>query len=718
MAIKNKQPDYPTKMQKSPIEFDDLFAATTDQERKADKLAKIAMMQCDTSMRYKEVRMSEIQKSIDLASGKTKKALKGRWNVPLPLMAGFHDTLLSKTDDAPTVKFGHQDIADMPRARKVQAKFEQDSGDVDQMWALKDRMEKSMAIYSGVGISKIYAYNDKKGNYHSCYDIVDYLDFECEPMGGQILKNHKFMGQRNIFKTRSDLMGDSTGDNPIYNKKQVLKLIATVGSEDYKQFDKIRAEKTDRLKALGFAPESHSYMGVPVYNLTEWYMEDPETGDWWYLLYEARSGVWIRASLLTEVFESGEVRFVAWHTHPDPFNFWSKAPADDMRPVAEGMNIIFNQALDNREKKNYAQRAYDPAVFTDPAELEWRPDGLVETVAGISSTQGIGSGIYQFTVADMPESGTINLMTFMDQITGTKTGVTADAQGASDEKRVGIYFGNLQQVADRLGLYNKSYSEAWGRKGRFYYFGLREHIKTNKLMVQMVGDMGYNWVELVKEDTNPLRAFNITIVGGQAQAAADELSKRSQRDSLAILMSNPNFAARLNPDVTIEETLRMGGWSEASIKRFQDMQAYGSEEIIAEAHQAIEDILEGQTPKLNRSATPLFMQTIIDFASDSEDLDLPMYQRLMDFAAQHQQIALQNSMRKVRNAATMMGVSPGAPQGAPAGDTGAGGVIAPPGAPEGITDNLGFNAGQDMTAKGATAAGRAPAPALTTTTGY
>lgn len=679
-------------------------APKTDREIKADKLVTIAQQQLRTSVNYKKMRMEEIQKSIDLATGKTKKALKGRWNVPLPIMAGFHDTLLSKTDDTPRVTFGHQDIADMQRAKKVQAKFEQDSSDVDQMWALKDRMEKSLSIYSGVGLSKIFAYNDKDGKYCSHYEVIDYLDFECEPLGGQILKNHSFKGQRNIFKTKADLLEDATGEYAIYNKMQVLRLIQMMNSDQYKRFDKIYQEKTDRLKALGFAPEQHSYVGIPIYNLVEWYMEDPDTGEKWYLLFEAHSGIWVRAQPLKEIFESDEDPFVAWHTHPDPFNFWSKAPADDMRPVAEGMTVIFNQALDNREKKNYGQRAYDPAVFDDPAQLEWRPDGLVSTVSGISASQPIGSGVYSFTIPDMPESGTINLLSFMDQISGLKTGVTASAQGETEDKRVGIYFGNLQQVADRLGLYNKSYSEAWGRKGRLYYFGLREHIKSNRLMVRMIGDTGYNWEELVKEDTEPKRDFNITIVGGQAQAAADLITKREKKEALIALMSNPATAARLNPDVTIEEMLRAGGWDEASIKRFMDTQAYGSEDVISEAHQGIQEILLGETPKLNRSATTLFMQTIIDFASDSEDLSMEDYTKLVSYAEQHKDIALQNAMRKVRRTATAMGQVPGA--GAPS----AGAIAAPP-TPIPTTPD----GGQALTPRGATQAGKIAA--LTTATG-
>lgn len=636
----------------SNIDLSSLFVAKTDKEKLRDKLVGIARNQIKTSMDYKRQRMDDVQKSIDLYNGKTKKALKGRWNVPLPIMSGYIDTLLSKTDDTPKVKFGYKDIADLRRAMKVQAKFDQDNGSVKSRWAEKDRMGKKLASFYGYAVYKIFAYNDAKGVYQSHLEVVDPIDFECEPMGGQNLDDHKFKGQRNIFKTKSEIEALSVGDNPIYDKKQVLRLFSTLSGDENKTLEKLYQEKTDRLKSLGFNPDNYSYMGIKTYAMTEWYME--YDGKWYYLFFEPHSGICIRFEELKDVFESGTDPFEAWHTHPDPFNFYSKAPADDMKPVAEGMNIIFNQALDNREKKNYGQRAYDPSIFTDPSQLEWRPDGLVqaETNNGVRS---IGSGIYEFQIPDMPESGTINLMNFMDNIAGLKTGVTASAQGESDNKLVGIYYGNLQQVADRLGLYNKAYSECWGRMGLKYYWGLREHIKSNKMMVKMVGVSGYTWEELVKDDLSPIEEFNIEIVGGQAEVAQDEILKKTKSESLAVAFK----LGKINADIATEEILRNGGWEDSQIKRLMDLNAFGSDEIISEANQAIEDIINGENPKLNRGATTLFMQTIIDYAYDTENLPLDLFQQLVDYANAHYEIAIENMLRKVRTAQAVQGAISG-----------------------------------------------------------
>lgn len=674
----------------SPLSMDELFAARTPEEARADRMVKIAQQQLQTSIRYKERRMAEIAKNEDLYYGKTKKALKGRWNVPLPLMSGYIDTLLSKIDDPPRVKYGYQDVADMERSRKVQAKWEQEATSVNNKWSLKDRMEKKIAALSGVGLSKTYAFNDETGEYHSAYDVVDYLDFECEPMGGQILSDHLFKGQRNIFKTKDQLRKGSVGDKPVYNKKQVLRLIMSAGGGRLqKEFQRLYIEKTDRLKALGFNPEQGSYTGIPIYNMVEWYMEDPENGEKYYLFFEPHTGIWVRGCPLKEVFASNTDPFEAWHTHPDPFNFWSKAPADDMRPVAEAMNVVFNQALDARDRKIYHMRAYDPDMFPDPAQLEWRPDGLVEVTTGATQTRAIGSGIYELKIDGVDEAATINLMTFMDQIAGTKTGITPAAQGEGADKRVAIYFGNLQQVADRLGLYNKSYSEAWGGKGLKFYWGLKEHITSDGMMVRMIGEKGYNWTTLTKQDLNPTRDFDVTIIGGQAEAAADEILKKTKAAALTMLMTNPAYAPRLNPEVVIEETLRNGGWEEGETKRFLDNQTPGSELLVSQAHQAIQEILLKKTPKQNRGATTLFMQEIVDFADQADDLDLETYTALMDYAKSHMDIVVENAVRKARLMASVEEAK-AARGSAVAPDTKniEGAPVTVPGAP--ATDSLGF----------------------------
>ena len=276
------------------------------------------------------------------------------------------------------------------------------------------------------------------------------------------------------------------------------------------------------------------------------------------------------------------------------------------------------------------------------------------------------------------------------------------AKGATEDKRVGIYFGNLQQVADRLGLYNKSYSEAWGSKGLKFFYGLKENITNDGVMVRMIGDKGYNWTTLTKSDVDKqVQEFDITIVGGQAEAAADEIKKKTKEAALALLMANPNTGARMNPDVLIEESLRNAGWEDGEVKRFLDNQPPGSELLISQAHQAIQEILLGKTPKQHRG------NALYRRSSTSRRTPMTWISRrlahygLRGGAYGH----LVSAMRKVRLQAAVESAKMGAQGGRPAPG---GEVVAPegktavPGSP--TADSIGF-IGTPATPREAIAAG-------------
>ena len=77
-----------------------------------EDLARVAKKQCETCISFKQPRLDEIKKSLDLYANVVSKALPGRFNVPIPIMGGFVDTLKSKIDDAPNIVFSENDETD------------------------------------------------------------------------------------------------------------------------------------------------------------------------------------------------------------------------------------------------------------------------------------------------------------------------------------------------------------------------------------------------------------------------------------------------------------------------------------------------------------------------------------------------------------------------------------------------------------------------------
>ena len=82
------------------------------------------------------------------------KSLKQRYNVPIPIVPGFVETLLSKIDDPPTIKFEQAEEADYKAAQKVNALYQIESQKDDHDWDMIDLDAKKQAILYGRAIAK------------------------------------------------------------------------------------------------------------------------------------------------------------------------------------------------------------------------------------------------------------------------------------------------------------------------------------------------------------------------------------------------------------------------------------------------------------------------------------------------------------------------------------------------------------------------------------
>jgi len=607
-----------------------------------NKIAELSVKQDRACINARRNRIRDIQKNEELYNGKDDRpTLKGRFNVPLPIMSGFVDTLMAKIDEPPRLRFRNTKDGGLQLAAKVEGAHKVDSSAIRGKWARKDRGTKKLAAFSGRGIYKIFAESSPK--YRSVLEVVDYNDFIFDIDGGGDLDDHKYKGQINIFRTEYELL-EGVEDGR-YDADQVTKLIASGSEEKDKKNNEAFQKKQERIQTLGIGTISEKVTDGRTFNMVEKVLL--YRGAWYYAFYEFETGVWVRVDPLEQVFGSDLSPWVSWATHEDPFNFLSKAPCDDMRPVAEAMQILFNQALDNRQARNRPQRAFDPSIFPDPAQLEYRPDGLV-----IATTKGgnraISSGIYTFETPEI--TGTIDLVQFLDGFVGQKTGITSGAQGVSDkDTKVGVYFGDMQNVADRLGLYNKSYTEAHAQLGIRYYHGLKMHM-PQKMMVQYLGEGGVEWTELSRRELHKTHEedFEISVEGGDAEAQANEVMTRRKEDTLKDISQDETLRQKVSPTWLLENRLRAAGFTEEEIRQARDTENDGNKVILSEAARAIEDILAGDRPRENRGATTAFVRKILDYARDN-DVGEEKYRVLMDYAMLHLPIAKKNAIREARS---------------------------------------------------------------------
>lgn len=609
----------------------------SDMQKMGDILLPIAIKQYDAAVTYRQPKLDAILKAEELYFNKVVKSLRGRFNVPLPIVSGFVDTLLAKIDDEISINYDATNDADKIRARKLTAAWKYDSGPTRGMWAIKDLLVKKLAIFSGRGIFKIFSESDP--TYKNYLGITDPFNFLAEPNGGWWLENHLFCGEENIFRTK-----DALETGPQYDQGQVSKLVVSSGGQDYKDAHDLYMNSQRRHNNMGLDPITNNYVGNQIFALVEWNME--HEGKRYYLFFDPRAKIWVRCCPLEEITgeaEDGEdfptYMWKSWATHYDAWNFWSKAPVDDVVPVAVAIKTVCNFMMDDVQKRLWGQRIFDQEFFDDPNMLEWdRPDKIV--MASVPTGKSLSQGVYEFQTGDK-STITVNLIDYMRNFIGTESGVTPQAKGNTDEKLLGLAKINEGEVADRLGLTNKFYVQCDTELGSAYKKGLKMCC-PEKMLIRMIGETGEESSWITPEDLDFTSSPNIRVTGGQTEARKSELLQQKKTAALtSALTLAPDI---MNKKITVQAMLENGGFELDEITPLLDVSTTGDEMQSVRAHQAIQMILKGQKPPLYKGATNRFAQIIIKF-SDDNITDDKINIELMKYGLAHKDIIIQNEAR-------------------------------------------------------------------------
>jgi len=605
------------------------------------KIGRICFEQYDTSRSYKQERLKQIQESEDLYFGKKGDSMTDPFTEPFPFMEGYIDHALAKIDDPPQIEFRGVDDADKKTGKKLTGAVAQeiDSTEPHAMWPLKDRICKRSALFSGVGAMSIYG--DRTPGLKIHFDHIDYYDFHMEPGGGPILENHMFSGQDNIFRTKEELVkGAKSG---YYDRIAVTELLAGTGKSEYRDTLDQYDERHNRDERLGLQPGQHNYVGTELFRLANWF--PIIDGERYHVVFDTAHGLPLRAVRLSDISGLDLPPYVIWHTSENANMAWSKAPADSARAIAKIFDKFVQQEAYNREKINFGgARGYDPEMVKDlSALMDNRPDNYfpVDTKSGRRKIQ---EAVHQFQTGQI--TNTLDFLTWLDTMFGQKAGQTPGSQGVAEkDKKVGIYIGEMQQVQDRIGLTNKSYSEAWKRVGIRFFHALKDNLKGEKLAIQQYGSEAVDLadMELGQNELGDIKRFRINIVGGAADAEMNEIKKKQKSEAVIA-------TATANPRWKDEQILRNAGYEDEDIKQAFSPLTPASEDLTSEAAQAIEDILKGETPELNRGATVEFMQYLIDrgdtLTLKDKKKENELATKIYEYAQAHVQIIMGNEERR------------------------------------------------------------------------
>ena len=599
--------------------------------------------------RYKQPRLDKIQLYRDLYAGKVKKKFRQPFNVVLPVFAGSMDTLMAVFNDDLALEFHEEEPADYIPVRKINTLWDMEvtSPAPNAKFPQKTRQDRSNALFSGRGFMMDYAISSPE--YRNCFEVYELEDAIFQPSGGSILQNHLYNGRQNIIRSESDLLTGS------YNQEQVKKLLANAAKTDYDPTFNGEDAKTQlaKFKAMGLSPEANDYVGENLFKLVE--LRIIIKGVRYYIVFSPWYRTWLRFEKFSDVFSADIDPWISWATHEDNKNFLSKSYADDLYSVADAVHTLFNQELTNREKSNYNAQAFDTQFFPDVAKLDQaqtRPDALVPVTVPAGKT--IADGLFTFKTAQL--QGTINLIDWIQQTTGTDIGVNGLAMGESQgvTKKASVVLAEQQALAKRFLLRSSPYTEAMSEIGKLFIQGLKDHMPA-KMALQKLGAEGEDWDRVIKRaDLDLYGDVSIRVVSSSLDMQNSQAKKKAKVDTLSGMAANPVLLGQVNPKWLVSELLRDGAeLDDAAIDIALDTKNYGNMTEVARAHEAIQAIQHGQKPDPYYGATTLFLQIIYDFAvNNRSSLGNKKYMALLNFLTAHAQVVKDNMVRKAKIDAT------------------------------------------------------------------
>lgn len=563
--------------------------------------------------------------------------LTKRSNIMIQLMAGFEDTLLSKIKQPLLVVFTPTQGADVNKARKVTSVWNLESSVSHEDWEYKDLLVKKLAMVSGRGITKITA----DYPYAHRLDPIDHYDFLVDPLtNGMTLESARYLGQDNIILSKYDLLN---GD---YDQEQVRKLIEAYADNNSETPDNDDMQKSNRFAVLGLDYENYFQAGDASYKLLEWYTTI--NGTRCVFLLDRTKKIIIKRSRLSDITGSLTDNakpfwpFESWAYYPDIFNFWSPAPMSRVREIFILRNINLNQIFDNNEAKNKPMRAIDPKIYTSTTALSYAPDKVIQVAPRTDPSKGI----YTLPVNDLMEPKAVEEI--LERLSGKITGVTASGAGLAETEKVGIYYGDQQEVEKRMTLFEISYNRAHLRLGQKYLKYLSERF-DKKTSIKVLGPEGVEYEDLTQDD---LADFDITLTGGLTQATNDALEKKAKNDFLQSAINNPFF----NKKFQLELGMALNGFNRDDIKRAISPDDVDEKQSIR-ASEDIEKILLGKKFRPFLKAETTYLQRIFDYVYDNE-LKKEDEDKLMAYLEQMQPIVLKNMVNKARSMMALKGMLP------------------------------------------------------------
>lgn len=568
-----------------------------------------AIREIQFARRYKQGKIRNWQKNEELYYGKKITVTEARSNIDLGRMQEHVHSIMAQIDDPLMFKFIKRKDSQYKKVLRLNAMRSWDSG-VD-FWDMKDIAMKKQCLIYGRAAAVYYA--DSINGYKPHLEPIDIYDLLVDPDGGGLdVEQMLYWGRYGVVKSKEELqaMYDSETDSDI--KQSIKDLIDGSGNntessqEQTNKYVRSYGQNTIGQKALQTDEK---------YKFWQWFTT--YKGVRYVMTLQATAGRAISMQPLSDVFKSNLWPLWTYAAFVDLTEFWTPSYCDYVREIFMNQNITINQMNDNAEAINKPMKVVNVTMIESLAELKYRRDGIIKTKGDYDANRVI-------QVIATPSIQTPMLVyDKLEQIVEKASGVTETEKGTEDaDGAVEIYKGNRKASAGRYGLLNKSYTFGYNRFAILYQWGIKEHL-IKKVAIDIIGPEGISTEEIKRTDIfrssdNVCSCFRVMVESSNAEKLADADKEQAKIDMLTAQAEMELQATTkvMNPQKAFEIKAKIAGFKDEEIRELMDINDYGDEELLAEAAEDLETVLDGEVIPPNQNADNSYKQYFVDFMKD------------------------------------------------------------------------------------------------------
>jgi hypothetical protein len=588
--------------------------------------------------RYKQGKIANWQRNEMMYYGKKQVALESRANVDLARMQEHVHTILSKIDDPLVFKFSKRKASQLKKVERLNALRSWDSQ--RDFWDIKDIVGKKQALIYGRAAYVYYA--DSVDGYRPHLENIDIYDLLVDPSGGGVdVEQMLFWGRYGILKSKEELVAMKDDETDAFMKESLQALIDGSGNntestqEETNKWTRMYGQNTIGKKEL---------QSDEKYKFWQWFTT--YKGTRYVVTFQSSAGRAIAIEPLNELFASNLWPLWTYAAFMDMTEFWTPSYCDYVREIFQVQNVNINQMLDNAEAINKPMKVVNVGMIENLAELKYRRDGIIKTRGDFDANKVIQPIV-------TPQIDTpIKVFQILDAIQEKATGVTPGDKGAEDTRgKVAIYQGNQEATRGRYNLFNRSYSFGYDRFAMLWQWGVKEHL-IKKVAVDLIGPDGIETEEIKRNDIfkktdNICSCFRVKVESANQtkneyidrQNAKVAMLEKQMADELQL----PETKRVMNYKKAFEIKAKTVGFNEDEVKELLDLSEYADEELMAEAAEDIESILEGEKLKPNPAANNAYKQKFVDFMRDhGDDMDPPIAKAMIAYVRSLDQVIYKN----------------------------------------------------------------------------